>query len=353
MISRDFRPRTFEEVAGNKLNISILKKIIENPESSPRCLLFQGSFGCGKTTLARIFARALNCQGDNKPCGECSNCKKNLDESYFYSEYDSSVVGNVEEIRKLRDSFGYVTTGGYRVIVLDEVHLISRVAQSALLKVFEDNKSNVFFVLATTNPEKVLQTIKSRSLILDFKTIEHKDVVDNLREVSGKLNISPSDTVLDIIARRSRGHMRNAHMLLDMYNLLGEEKFKENVKDCTESILDFFQALATREIRKLYESIDIMVSFPLDELIIDFQEVVLNLMKTLVSKKGEGRYIQILSRMGKNAMKIIKLCISPIIIDSFSSDYTLQTALLAIYQMTETSDIASQSSLKERAVRRT
>lgn len=353
MISRDCRPATFDEVAGNQLNITVLKEIIKNPENSPRCLMFAGAFGCGKTTLARLFAKALNCTGKEMICGSCSNCLKDLDSSSFYTELDSSVVGSVDEIRNMRDTFTYLTTGGYRVIVFDEIHLASKQAQSALLKVLEDNNSNVFFILATTNPEKVLPTIKSRSLNLTFTTIEMSEIKKNLILVSKRLGLSPSEQVLDIISRRSRGHMRNAHMLLDLYNLLGEDKFLSSVHDLQDVILDYFKALAIRDIQLLYSSVDSIMKFPLEEVVVDFQEVVYQLIKVLISKKGSSDKVEVLKRMGNNALKIIKLCISPTVIESFKTDYQLQTVLLAVYQMTEPTQPVqkhSSSSLRDRAV---
>ena len=163
MITQQYRPKTFSAVAGHKGVIETLKCIVKNPENAPRTIILQGEYGTGKTTCARILARALNCpnQKGGEPCGDCPVCNSDLDLSPYYSEYDSAIIGNVDTIRGLRDTFYYNSDDGYKVIVLDECHLISKQAQAALLKVFEETKGNIFFVLCTTDAQMLLPTIRS------------------------------------------------------------------------------------------------------------------------------------------------------------------------------------------------
>ena len=122
MITQEFRPRTFSEVAGHRLVVDTLKCIVKNPKNSPRSIVLQGEFGTGKTTCARILARALNCkhQVNGDACGVCELCKSNIDESMFYEEYDSAIVGNVDSVKDLRQTFYFNNELGYKVIVFDE-----------------------------------------------------------------------------------------------------------------------------------------------------------------------------------------------------------------------------------------
>ena len=159
---------------GHELVIKTLKCIVKNPSQSPHSIILQGEFGTGKTTCSRILARALNCRNrksDGDACGECSVCTCNIDESIYYEEYDSAMVGSVDAIRNLRQSFYFNNDLGWKIIVFDECHLMSKAAQSALLKVIEEVTDNIIFVFATTDIDKVLPTIRSRSLELRFSLV--------------------------------------------------------------------------------------------------------------------------------------------------------------------------------------
>lgn len=338
MITRECRPKTFDELAGQDQNKKVLKSIIKTPEKSPKVIIMQGAYGTGKTSSARLFARALNCTSSSKPCGKCKNCTEDIDHSSFYSEYDSAVVGNVDRIRELRDTFSYTVSDGYKVIVFDEVHLVSKTAQSALLKVLEESPERVFFILCTTDVDKVLPTIRSRALELRYEAVSREAVVKNLRGICDLKGIDITDEVLDIIARKSRGHMRNAHMYLDQYLLIGSSEFKNILKTSADAIEMYFYYLAKRDVPNLFKSIDDIMTYPLADVVVDFQEEVLELTKVLVncSSNSATKYNkEIVSILGADVLKLTKLCISDWVVSSFYSDVTLQSALLCIYQMME------------------
>lgn len=252
MLTQKCRPKVFKEVAGHKNVVETLKCVAKNPEFAPRTIILQGEFGTGKTTCARILARALNCPNavNGEPCGNCPVCNSDLDISPFYSEYDSAVVGNVDTIRDLRDTFYYNSDKGYRVIVLDECHLITKTAQAALLKVFEETKGRIFFLLCTTDAQMLLPTIRSRSLELRFNLIPSVYLKENLKGIAEKEHIDIDDETLDLIVSRSEGHARNAQMLLDRYQLLGSV-FKESVKTSKDDFAKFFLLCAQSNLWKM------------------------------------------------------------------------------------------------------
>lgn len=256
MITQQHRPKVFKEVAGHKNIVDTLKCIAKSPENAPRTIILQGEYGTGKTTCARILSRALNCPNavNGEPCGDCPVCNADLDICPFYMEFDSAIVGNVETIRDLRDTFYYNSDTGYRVIVLDECHLISKTAQAALLKVFEETRGRIFFVLCTTDAQQLLPTIRSRSLELRFNLIPSVYLKENLKSIAEKENIEIDDDTLDLIVSRSEGHARNAQMLLDRYQLLGSV-FKDSVKSSKDDFAKLFLCSAkSNSYKKLLQS---------------------------------------------------------------------------------------------------
>ena len=270
MLSQELRPSTWSEVAGQKENVKILKAVVKNPKEAPKCLIFQGAYGSGKTTLARIMARELN------------NIKDpNFDilSSPFYYEFDSTVIGNVEEIRRLRDMFT-VSYGEYwRVIVFDECHAVSNQAQTALLKMLEEAEGNNLFIMCTTHIHKVLPTIRSRSLELKFDCVPTDDIIANLTRVAEDRNLNLSDEIKLLIAERSGGHMRNAHMLLDKYNLIGEEDFKDSIKSSITLYCDFLIAVYKNDRDEVLRTLNSLMNIPKDDLQEDFNTVMTESMR--------------------------------------------------------------------------
>ena len=216
------------------------------------------------TTSSRIVGRELNNIKDEN---------YDLLNSPFYYEFDSTIVGNVEEIRKLRDVFT-VSYGDYwRVVVLDEVHTVSSSAQAAMLKMFEETKGRTIYILATTDPQKLLPTIRSRALEINFNDVPVEAIVDNLTKVSEEKNLNLSEDIKLLIADRSGGHMRNAHMLLDTYILLGEEDFKDSIKSSITLFCDYLIATYKNDKDTVLSTINDLLSIPKDNLQSDWSIV--------------------------------------------------------------------------------
>ena len=205
------------------------------------------------TTSSRIVGRELNNIKDEN---------YDLLNSPFYYEFDSTIVGNVEEIRKLRDVFTISYGDYWRVVVLDEVHTVSSSAQAAMLKMFEETKGRTIYILATTDPQKLLPTIRSRALEINFNDVPVEAIVDNLTKVSEEKNLNLSEDIKLLIADRSGGHMRNAHMLLDKYILLGEEDFKDSIKSSITLFCDYLIATYKNDKDTVLSTINDLLSIP-------------------------------------------------------------------------------------------
>jgi len=234
--------------------------------------------------------------------------------------YDIEVEGN----------HNYVASG----IIVHNCHTASRAAQSALLKVLEEAPPGVKFVLATTDPEKLLPTIRSRSLELHFTTQTKADVIDNLLESAERLGISLSEDIADLIATRSKGHMRDAHMLLDQYMLVGEDTFRGVVRSSRMDILKLLVALRTKNKDGYFRAVDGVLTHPLVDIGDDFQSVLLDMVKSGLGEEVDAQVDKVGKLFGPiGALKLVQICSQEWFLKSFQNDVTLQTALLALYQL--------------------
>ncbi|MHC4918134.1 MAG: DNA polymerase III subunit gamma/tau [Planctomycetota bacterium] len=218
VLARRFRPQTFEEVVGQDAILQSLESAL-SAQRLPHALLFAGSRGVGKTTLARILARCLNCErGVSKdPCGTCTPCRTILDGSNTdVVEIDAASHNLVDDIRELRERVGFASMGSrYKVYILDEVHMLTRSAFNAFLKTLEEPPPKVVFVMATTEPHKVPETIRSRCQVLLFQRVGEVDIRRRLRAICAHEDIAVPDAVLAEIARSCRGGMRDAETILE------------------------------------------------------------------------------------------------------------------------------------------
>ena len=190
---REYRPKTFDQVIGQEHITTTLKNQIKN-ENIGHAYLFAGTRGTGKTSTAKIFSRAVNCLNkvDGNPCNECEICKGILDESIMdVIEMDAASNRGIEDIRELRDKVVYPPSRGkYKVYIIDEVHMLTEPAFNALLKTLEEPPKHLIFILATTEMQKLPQTILSRCQRFDFKRITSKDMTNNMKAICEKLNVS-------------------------------------------------------------------------------------------------------------------------------------------------------------------
>ncbi|MGI5989826.1 MAG: DNA polymerase III subunit gamma/tau [Lachnospiraceae bacterium] len=215
---RKWRPKTFDDVRGQEAVVRTLKNQIKTGRIG-HAYLFCGTRGTGKTSVAKIFARAVNCEHpvDGSPCGECASCRAIAQGSDMnVVEIDAASNNGVDNIRELRDQVRYrPTEGKYRVYIIDEVHMLSGAAFNALLKTLEEPPSYVIFILATTEIQKIPLTILSRCQRYDFHRIPTETIFDQLKTLVQKEKLSASDQALQYVARQADGSMRDALSLLD------------------------------------------------------------------------------------------------------------------------------------------
>lgn len=216
---RKYRPKNFEEVIGQKHIVTSLKNQIINDQIS-HAYLFTGTRGTGKTSIAKIFARAINCEKPNNgsPCGECPTCKALLDPSSLdIIEIDAASNNRVDEIRDLREKVKYPPVNGrYKVYIVDEVHMLTDSAFNALLKTLEEPPKHVVFVLATTEVQKLPATILSRCLRFDFKLLENSEIEGLLHHIFEDSNIKYDKESASLIARLGEGSVRDALSVAEM-----------------------------------------------------------------------------------------------------------------------------------------
>ncbi len=220
-----YRPNNLDELVGQKFISITLKQALLTKKIAP-AYLFNGPRGTGKTSSARIFAKSLNCQAFEQPtinpCCKCDLCRQITEGSALdIIEIDAASNTGVENIREIIERARFAPTQArWKVYVIDECHMLSTAASNALLKTIEEPPSRVVFILATTNPERVLNTIKSRCQKFDFRRISPSDIFQHLSEIAEKESIEYEVQALKMIAKRSNGGMRDAQSLLEQLNLL-------------------------------------------------------------------------------------------------------------------------------------
>lgn len=218
VLYRKYRPKTFDEVCGQEHITAVLKNEICTGRIS-HAFLFTGTRGTGKTSCAKILAKAVNCLNskDGNPCGECANCRGIEDGSVFdVVEIDAASNNGVDNIRELREESNYTPASAkYRVYIIDEVHMLSQGAFNALLKTLEEPPAHVIFILATTEVNKIPATILSRCQRFDFHRISPEDCSKRLKYVASQEGFTLEDEAATLVARLSDGAMRDALSLLD------------------------------------------------------------------------------------------------------------------------------------------
>ena len=228
---RKFRPLTFSEMVGQEAITKTLKNQIIAGRVG-HAYLFSGGRGTGKTSSAKILARAINCLNpkDGEPCNECELCKANLAGSLTdVVEMDAASNNSVEDIRSIREEVNFLPTlAKYRVYIIDEVHMLSTGAFNALLKTLEEPPEHVKFILATTEPQKLPATILSRCQRFDFKRISDSDIIKRLKVICFQSNIEITDSAMQMIATLSEGAMRDAISILERCVQDGEDSITED-----------------------------------------------------------------------------------------------------------------------------
>lgn len=221
-LTLQYRPVTFADVVGQSHIKPFLREMVKT-QKVPPALIFGGSRGTGKTTSARIFAAALNCEeqtGD--ACGDCGSCKAvQTGNSLSVIEIDAASNGGVAEMRDIKEMCLYGHSGRWRVVLLDEAHSMSKEAFNSLLKLLEEPPAETVFILLTTEVDKILDTVQSRSMRFDFRRITPADIANRLYQIATAEEIKIENSLLLEIANRAQGGMRDAVMALGQADLMG------------------------------------------------------------------------------------------------------------------------------------
>ena len=265
---RKYRSQTFSQLVGQEVVAKTLKQAVEQEKIS-HAYLFSGPRGTGKTSVAKIFAKAMNCpnQVDGEPCNNCYICQAVTEGSLEdVIEMDAASNNGVDEIREIRDKSTYAPSlARYKVYIIDEVHMLSTGAFNALLKTLEEPTQNVIFILATTELHKIPATILSRVQRFEFKSIRTQDITAHIHHILEKENISSEPEAVEIIARRAEGGMRDALSILDQAlsltqgNALTTAISEEITGTISLSALDdYVAALSQQDVSKALDSLNLL-----------------------------------------------------------------------------------------------
>jgi DNA polymerase-3 subunit gamma/tau len=256
-----YRPHSLEQIVGQPLIARTLTNLVIS-NKLPNAFLFSGSRGTGKTSSARILAKSLNCLESKtptiSPCGQCASCRSiDNGSSMDVIEIDAASNNGVDEIRNLIAQSKLVAVSGrYRIFILDEIQMLSRAGQNAFLKTLEEPNPNVLFILATTEPHKLLDTIVSRCLHLRFSRLSLVDLTKKLASIAAKENIQITDEAIEEIARSSEGGMRDSIQLLYQLSALKEnidvEEVYRAIGDISPTLLQaIVEAMLNQQIHSL------------------------------------------------------------------------------------------------------
>jgi len=254
VLYRKYRPQSFAEVVGQEHVVQTLTNSIKGKNIS-HAYLFSGPRGSGKTTIARLFAKAINCQdrkeGQFEPCDKCSSCLEIMaSRSMDLVEIDAASHRGIDDVRELREGIKFAPVKSkYKIFIIDECHQLSKDAANALLKTLEEPPAHAIFILATTESHKMIPTILSRCQKFDFKRLQVPEIIKKLEFISKKENVKFDETALSLIALNARGSFRDAESLLDeCLSFSGE---KSIIK--TEDIKELLGIVEVSEISKFVD----------------------------------------------------------------------------------------------------
>ncbi|MFB0505900.1 MAG: DNA polymerase III subunit gamma/tau [Thermodesulfobacteriota bacterium] len=312
VLARKWRPQSFEEVIGQHHITRTLQNAIANDRIA-HAFLFAGARGVGKTSMARILAKALNCQEGPKPvpCNRCENCREiSSGTAMDVLEIDGASNRGINEIRELRENVKYAPAkSASKIFIIDEVHMLTPEAFNALLKTLEEPPPRVIFILATTEPHKIPLTILSRCQRFDFKRIPIKEIFERLTEIVSQEGVEVSDKGLLLMARESKGSLRDAQSLLDQtISFAGREIKDEAVKEIlgvidSAVLFEISAAIARGDTRKCLDIVDNIYTFGHD--IRRFCRELLEHLRNLMVVKIGGDPKQLTDLQGKEIEDLV------------------------------------------------
>lgn len=303
VIARRYRPKRFQEVLGQEAIVTTLKNAIKNNRLA-HAYLFCGSRGTGKTTLARLFAKALNCQqptSDQEPCNQCSSCKEIISGSSLdVIEIDGASHRGIEDIRQINDNVGYAPSSGkFKIYIIDEVHMLTKEAFNALLKTLEEPPAKVKFFFATTEPHKVLPTILSRCQRFNLNRIPLEKIIQKLRLIADEMSCNIEEEAIRLIASQAEGGLRDAESLFDQ--IIAFESGHITV-DSVSSILGLMPRTAFFELDQAGKEGNLAKAFEISHQVFSQGKDLLHFIEGLIE---HFRYLLLIKLSGKEAPYLI------------------------------------------------
>ena len=265
VIARKWRPQTFKDLVGQKHVTETLASAIKNDRVA-HAYIFSGARGVGKTTAARILAKAMNCaKGPTpEPCGECDSCKEiTAGSSLDVMEIDAASNRGIDQIRELREMVRYAPAASRsKVVILDEAHMLTGEASNALLKTLEEPPDRVIFVMATTQPEDLADTIRSRSQHFHFRALTFAEIAGRLEEIAKKEDLKMEPGAMAVIARMAEGSLRDALSLLEQAraycgdNILDSARLKRTIAlEYAKKVIEAIKASGAEKAVLMFEII--------------------------------------------------------------------------------------------------
>jgi len=317
VLYRKYRPQKFSELIGEKEIITILQNEIKQ-EKTAHAYLFAGPRGVGKTTMARILAKAVNCanrkKGEAEPCDQCLSCQEIAQgKSFDLIEIDAASNRGINEIRELKERIRFLPSlSRFRVFIIDEVHMLTPEAFNALLKTLEEPPSYVLFILATTKIHELPETIISRCQVFKFTKIPLEEIVDYLKEIAKKEGVKISEEVLKIIAFRSEGCARDAMSLLGQIIALGDKEItlEEAMLVLPPSqlnlVIDLLDLLIKKEAKGAIELVNNLLAEggDLDQFITDFIDFLRKVFLQKVGVLDESYKFHLDEELNKNLTRL-------------------------------------------------
>ena len=314
---RKYRPKTFDDVYGQNIIVQTLKNIIKNNKLT-HAYLFIGPRGTGKTSIAKIFAKTINCNNpiDGISCENCEICKNiNNNENVDIIEMDAASNNGVDEIREIKNHVTLLpTVSKYKVYIIDEVHMLTTGAFNALLKTLEEPPKHVIFILATTEPHKIPLTIVSRCQSFEFKPIPKQIIKDRLKNICEKENIKIDEQSLDLIALDSNGGMRDAIGLLDQLNAYSNSDIKYedvlllNGRISNDDLINIFTKIIDNNLNDVFDIVDKIESDGKNFIYIS--EDLIKLLRDELINYETNKKSTIVEKLGKNKILDIILLIN-------------------------------------------